>query len=186
MGEYFDAHAHYPTERYLFMPILPQIQTVSYAGPLMLPAPKIAGLLGVGPQPNSSPARPQSETVHSPTELIYDDPRLAHLLPWAFADLRREVLMLLEATVSLLTGESDRQQFAEANVRFNGQMALLSKLLVPPDQQAPLPVAKTRAEMDEEMDAVRQRARQRLIDQYEETTRHQAARRAYWEGTVQP
>lgn len=86
----------------------------------------------------------------------------------------------------MLSGESDRQEFAEANVRFNGQMALLYKLLVPPDQQAPLPVAKTRAELDEEMDSMRQQSRQRLIDQYEATTQRQAARRAYWNGRAQP
>jgi len=161
------------------MSILPQSLSASYCPPpLMLPAPNIAGLL---------PANVHSEPPPPlrPTELIYDDPRLANLLPWAFADFRREVLSFLEAAVSLLSGECDRRQFAEANIRFNGQIALLYNLLVPPDQQAPLPIAKTRAEMDEEIDAIRQRARQRLIDQYEATTQRQAARRTYWEGRAQ-
>jgi len=198
--------------------ILPDFQSTSHLVllPLMLPAPKIAGLLAAGPHPNPSPARRGAEpeaVFHSeqaannesalllpfplrgkgpgiegfsPTELVYDDPRLADLLPWAFADFRREVFTLLESAVSLLTGEADRQQFAEANVRFNGQMALLYKLLIPSDQQTPLPIAKTRAELDEEMDAIRQQARQRLIDQYEAITRRQAERRAYREGRAQP
>jgi len=166
------------------MSILPKTQSASYSlfaaqwagdhigSPLLLPAPKIAGLLGSGPLPNH-----RTEPIPLPTELIYDDPRLASLMPWAFADFRREVLTFLEAVVSLLTGETDRQQFGEAGVRFNGQMTLLYKLLVPIEQQSPIPVAKTRAELDEDMDAMRQHARQRLIDQYEDITRRRAARR---------
>ena len=146
----------------------------------MLPAPKIAGLLPANVYSEPPPPPPR------PTELIFDDPRLAELMPWAFADFRREMLTFFEAAVSLLVGETDRQQFARATTRFNGQMALLYNLLIPADQQSPLPVMKTMAELDEELDAMRQHFRQELIDQHEETTRRQAARRAYWEGRAQP
>jgi|SRR5579859_1050557 len=161
------------------MPILSQNLPVFHpsAAVLMLRAPKIAGLLPANVQ--STPPPP------GPTEIIFDDPRLATLIPWAFADFRREMLTFLEAAVSLLSGDSDRQQFARANVRFNGQMALLYNLLVPADQQSPIRVMKTGAELDEELDAMRQHARQQLIDQHEETTRRQAARRAYWDGRAQ-
>jgi|SRR5579859_2423201 len=164
------------------MTILPQKPPVFHpsAAVLMLPTPKIAGLLPakVYAEPPQPPPRP--------TELIFDDPRLAELMPWAFADFRREMLTCFEAAVSLLVGETDRQQFARATTRFNGQIALLYNLLIPADQQAPLPVMKTLAELDEELDAMRQHFRQELIDQHEETTRRQAARRAYWEGKAQP
>ncbi len=157
------------------MTILPQTPSIFYTPPqplLMLAAPKVAGLLpaNVASAPPPPPPRP--------AEIIYDDPRLALFLPWAYADLRREVIAFLDETLGLLTGESDRQQFAEANIRFTGQIAILYNMLVPADQQPPIPYAQTRAEMDADLDLIREQGRQKLIEHYERRQRERDAHRA--------
>ncbi len=163
------------------MSILPQSLSTSHSGfqpVLMLAAPQIAGLLPAHCSPASAAGHEAEARPPGPSEMTYDDPRLSHFLPWVYKAMFREVEHLLDQTVTLLTGESDRRRFASACDRFAGQMAMLYDQLIPPDQQPPVEPIKTNADFDRDIDYFHEQTRQEFIKLHERHERERAARRA--------